>query len=154
MMTFDPGAGEPARWILCFSRQAQRRWMNWFPFIGPYKHVRAFGCVPGINTWIFYDAALDRTSVLVARGETARALMAEWLHGADAIGMDVRTGRACIPRLGTWCVPAVKHLIGLRSGALRPIGLWRDCVRHGGEVIEGARSPARHRSDCRTAQGA
>lgn len=134
MMTFDPGTGEPTQWYVCFCRRAATRWLERLP-IGRYKHVRAFGCVPAVNTWIFFDPALDRTSVRLARGASVRKLMTEWLTGADVIRMPVVSRETLIPRLGGWCVPAIKHLVGISGCALRPDALWRDCLRQGGEAF-------------------
>src|ERR1019366_9812065 len=127
MLTFDPGAGEPTRWILCFTETTATRWLNYVP-VGRFRHVRAFACVPDINTWIFYDPALDRHTLHVARGEAAKVLMADFMRGAAVVGMPVVKRKSLVPRFGGWCVPAIKALIGLRSGALRPDALWRECV--------------------------
>ena len=137
MLTFDPGAGEPTRWLLCFTRTTATRWLNYLP-IGHFRHVRAFACVPEINTWVFYDPALDRNTLQLARGEAARMLMADFMRDAEVIGMPVVKRKSLVPRFGGWCVPAIKHVVGLRSGALRPDTLWRHCLRQGGEVIAGA----------------
>jgi hypothetical protein len=139
MIVFDPGAGEPLRWHVCFSRRAATPWMACLP-IGTYKHVRAFGCVTAINTWIFFDPALDRTAIKIARGDAVRALMLEWLADADVVTMPAATRTRMVPRLGGWCVPQVKALLGLRSGALRPDALFDDCLRHGGEILENGRA--------------
>jgi hypothetical protein len=138
MITFDPGAGEPTHWQLCFSRKSATACANFLP-IGKYKHVRAFGCVPEINTWIFFDPSFSRTSIRVARGDAAHELIREFLYAADVIQMPVRD-RAGAPPLFGWCAPAVAHLLGLRCGALRgalvPDTLWRQCLANGGRLIE------------------
>ena len=149
MIVFDPGAGEPARWVVCFCRKAATPWMARLP-VGHYKHVRAFGSVPHIQTWVFFDPALDRSVIKLARGEAAGALMAEFLADSDALVMPVRYRERLVPRIGGWCVPAVKHLLGLSSSALRPDALWKHCLRHGGYPLdEGANlHPAADRSAC------
>ena len=139
MMVFDPGADEPLTWHVCFSRRAATPWLAWLP-IGEYKHVRAFGCVASINTWVFFDPALDRTAIRLARGDAVRALMLEWLTDADVVIMPTSARTALTPRLTGWCVPQIKHLLGLRSGALRPDALFRDCLAHGGEILSHGRA--------------
>jgi hypothetical protein len=133
MIIFDPGGGEPMHWAVCFTRKSATRWANWLP-IGRYKHVRAFGCVPEINTWIFFDPSWRRTTIRVARGDAANELIREFLYLADVIQMPVCERRRAPPIFG-WCVPAVAHLLGLPSGALRADRLFRDCLRHGGELL-------------------
>jgi hypothetical protein len=137
MITFDPGGGEPTQWAVCFSRKAATPWLTRLP-VGKFKHVRAFGCVPHINTWIFFDPALDRTSVKVARGDVARALISEYLRDATVIQMPARERKSLRPRIFGWCVPAVAHLLGLPSSALRPDRLLADCLRYEGAVLQSA----------------
>lgn len=132
MIIFDPGAGEPTQWFVCFQRHATA-WVERLP-IGRYKHVAAFALVPYINTWIFVDVCLDRTSIKIARGDAAKVLIGAFATDAMVVQMPARSRTTLLPRLGGWCVPAVKHLIGLRSGALRPDALLRDCLRNGGEI--------------------
>lgn len=129
-----PWLGTPRQWIVLFDREVTTWWVNMLP-LGKYKHVRAFGYVPEAKAWIFYDVALDRTVIKIACDQDAKRLMADWLAKADAISMPARAHGFPAPRLGFWCVPAIKHLIGLRSGALRPQTLWRDCLRQGGEIV-------------------
>lgn len=131
MIIFDPGAGEPTHWQLCFSRKSVTA--AWLP-IGTYKHVRAFGCVAEISTWIFFDPAFSRTTIRVARGDAARTLIGEFAHQADVLRIKARD-RAGAPPIFGWCAPAVAHLLGLPSGALRPDTLFRDCLRQGGELL-------------------
>jgi hypothetical protein len=131
MIIFDPGGGEPTQWAVCFSRKSAT--VNWLP-LGRYKHVRVFGCVPHINTWIFFDPSWRRTTIRVARGDVANELMREFLYLADVIQMPAGE-RAGAPIFG-WCVPAVAHLLGLPSGAFRPCDLYRQCLANGGTLME------------------
>jgi hypothetical protein len=143
MMIFDPGAGEPTQWYVCFCRRAATRWLERLP-VGEFKHVRAFGCVPAINTWIFFDPALDHTTIRVARGAAAELLMAQWLTDSEVVRMPIVSREILWPRLGGWCVPQIKHLLGIRSGALRPNALLRDCLRHGGRTVSQNESANAH----------
>jgi hypothetical protein len=138
MLIFDPGAGEPVHWQLCFSRKSATAFANFLP-IGRYKHVRAFGYVAHINTWIFFDPSWRRTTIRVARGDAANALIHEFLYLADVIQMPACERAGAAPLFG-WCAPAVAHLLGLASGALRPDALFRDCLRHGGELLADGRT--------------
>jgi hypothetical protein len=150
MIVFDPGAGEPTRWHVCFCRRAARPWLERLP-VGRYKHVRAFGAVASINTWIFFDPALDRVAIKVARGDAARALMAEWLTDADVIRMPHVSRETLRLRFGGWCVPQVKAVVGITGGALRPDALWRDCLRQGGEIVTADASADTPCADSRSA---
>lgn len=137
------GYGEPRRWILAFARNSDTWWVRLLAF-GRYKHVCAFGYVGEADTWVFYDVRLFKTHVIVARGAAAKRAMAVFAEDADLIGVEARAARGVRLPLGFWCVPAIKHLIGLRSGALRPDRLYADCLRIGAEIIsdESQRAPA------------
>lgn len=137
MIVFDAGAGEPGQWAICFTRKCATRWLQWLP-VGKYKHVRAFGCVPHIHTWVFFDPALSRTAIKLARGQEATALIAEYLHDADVIQMPHMERKSLRPQFFGWCVPAVAHLVGIPSSALRPDRFWADCLRHGGTILQPA----------------
>jgi hypothetical protein len=131
MIIFDPGGGEPTQWAVCFSRKASTTWLTRLP-VGEFKHVRAFGAVPHINTWVFFDPALNRTTIRLARGDVARDLIAEFVFEAAVIQMPALPRASLRPALFGWCVPAVAHLLGVPGGALRPDTLFRDCLRYGG----------------------
>jgi hypothetical protein len=137
VIIFDPGGGEPTQWAVCFTQKCATSWLEWIP-IGKYKHVRAFGCVPYINTWVFFDPALNRTTITIARGGVASELISEYLHQADVIQMPSLARASLRPRIFGWCVPQVAHLLGLPTSALRPDALWRDCLRQGGAVVANA----------------
>jgi hypothetical protein len=134
MMIFDPGAGEPTQWFVCFSRHAATWWLDLLP-VGKFKHVRAFGLVPAINTWIFFDPALDRTAIRVARGDAASRMIGEWMIDSEVVRVQTISRETLRPRLTGWCVPQVKAVLGLSCGALRPDALLQDCLRLGGRVI-------------------
>jgi hypothetical protein len=140
MLIFDPGAGAPTHWLLCFSRHSATPFANWLP-IGTYKHVRACGYVATINTWVFFDPSFSRTTIRVARGDAANELIREFFYAADVIEMPVGE-RAGSPPIFGWCAPAVAHLLGLRCGALRPDALFAHCLRHNGRALTAAPAAA------------
>lgn len=126
---------QPRSWTLVFNREASSRWFGAL-VPGRYKHVRAYAYVPFLHVWVFYDPDFRGTDIIVAAdGEPAKRLIASWTVKADLMMMRVTDARAR-PRIGFWCVPMIKSLIGLRSSALRPDGLWADCLANGGEPFE------------------
>jgi hypothetical protein len=145
VIVFDPGAGEPRKWVICFCRKSTRWWLDRLP-IGEFKHVRAFGSIPEIQSWVFFDPAWDRTVIKVARGHAAEQLVLQFLHDCEAVVMPANTG-PMRPHVGGWCVPAVKQLVGLRSGALRPNALYRDCLANGGETLVNGRAKLHSATD-------
>lgn len=127
------GAGTPTRWLLAFSHRSTSRFINAIP--GRYKHVMAMGYVEELNTWLFFDVRLGHTNLYAARGDHALRLMAHYSQDADLLGIPARHRATPALRCGFWCVPSVKHLVGIRGGALRPDALWRDCVAQGATII-------------------
>lgn len=128
--------GEPIRWTLCFD-EVPRHWLGRL-VPGRFKHVRAFGFVPVQDIWIFYDVTLKGTVLRAARDHSATAdrLLSAWAANSAMVSIKPLAQRERFPG-GFWCVTAIKHLIGLRSGALRPDVLFRDCQAHGAEILDG-----------------
>lgn len=125
---------EPAVWTLSFQRTTHLPWLNRLPM--RFRHVAACHYLAGLDAWLFYDVRMHYTRVVVLRGDAANA---EWQEFArDAVLLTISTRRDQNPsgRVGFWCVPAIKHLIGLRSSALLPSGLLRDCLAAGGLPLE------------------
>lgn len=133
--TTFPASVEPTLWNVVFHPTTATWWLDLLP-IGRFKHVSAFAYVHGLRGWVLYDVQLGGTKIVVLPDLPASLdLIAKLTEGCDIIAMRRRAGGATGLRLGFWCVPAIKHLIGLRSGALRPDRLRRDCLRHGGQII-------------------
>lgn len=129
-----PAAVEPVEWTLVFHRKASSRFFAWIA-LGRFKHVSAFAYLPGLKGWVVHDWQSGglRVAVLPHNDEAPRLLTAmfggpdtEWVETRRRPQPATRTGF----RLGT-CVGAVKHLLNLKSKALRPDGLYRHLARHG-----------------------
>jgi hypothetical protein len=163
----------PTRWILVFDREAASWWTSFIAF-GRYKHVRAFGFVHDADSYVFYDVQFTKTTIQIARGAGARALMLDWTVNADVLRYDGRFSaekpggkagktpafwgrffRPFGPFRPLLCTTAIAHLIGLPGGALRPDALYRQCLRNGAVAIHGltqSTSPAA-RPDARPVDG-
>jgi len=134
--------GEPRHWFICFVKESQAWWVRWLA-CGRYDHVRCFAAIGGMNLWVFYDVTLKGVTLQVARdGPAAEKLIAAWIAGADVLHFERREAGG-LPRWPVWsCVTAVKHLVGLPGGALRPDRLWRDLVAHGARTFDDAKPAA------------
>ena len=121
-------------WTLVFCKKPGRWWVRLLAW-GRYHHVKAVAYLPRLRVWLFYDVKFNGTRVLLARADASgtRAALQDYLHNSDTIMMPrLPTPRRVAPQLGFWCTIAMKHLVGVRSRALRPDRLWRDCVAAGG----------------------
>ena len=127
-------SGFPGAWYVAFHDGERPHW--WWPLCRPgFRHVLAFGYCVHAEAWLVYDVTLGRTYVRAFKRET----FAGWLdnlpdhrtillvEGPD----DAAPCRAPGFRAGFWCTPAVAHLVGARSRALRPEALWRDLIAQG-----------------------
>lgn len=123
----------PQRWMLLFHRRAKTEWINrWLP--GRWKHVSALGYFAETQCWVWYTFNLRQTWI-VAWPSTRDDLLVRVLGQADVLSIAPNRD-AARPVLAAWtCVGAMKHLIGLRCGALRPDTLWRDCLAAGAKVV-------------------
>lgn len=130
-----PLISQPIVWNLVFERKSISWWSHLA--LGRYKHVRAYGYVPFLHVWQFVDVGLRGFDVFVAAdGAPANAVIAHWIEDADVLTLAPRRdGIRRLPVFG-FCVPAMKRLIGLRCGALRPDALYRHCLRNGAQPFE------------------
>lgn len=130
-----PLISQPVVWNLVFERKTISWWSHLA--MGRYKHVRAYGYVPFLHVWQFVDIGLRGFDVFIAAdGPPANAVIAHWIADADVLTIAPRRdGRRCLPLLG-FCVPAMKRLIGLRCGALRPDAFFAECLRNGAQPFE------------------
>lgn len=137
-------ATEPERWVLVFQRESKVWWVRLLAW-GKYKHVAAYAYLPGFKAWLIYDVNMVRTSIVVVPdGDEALGYLYDLTRDADLMAIKRGSGVHRFGRPGIWCmwcVPAIAHLIGLRSGALRPDRLFRDCLRAGGDLLEERPTP-------------
>jgi hypothetical protein len=142
-------ACEPARWTVVFHRTAA----NWFfsaIAMGHFKHVSAFAWVPECRIWAIYDVSFRRTRfAFLPDTPESKKLLTDVITGNCMVTMTARDDAFPIVRLGLYCTTAIKHLLGLRGGALRPDALFRLCVREGGKVSDDANiNPIPSRAAC------
>src|SRR5262245_10784675 len=92
-----------------------------------------------MRAWLFYDVKFNGTRLMLAREDNpgTRAFLHDYLDGCDLVAMPrLPIPRRVAPHAGFWCTLAMKHLVGIRTGALRPDRLWRDSVAAGGKPYE------------------
>lgn len=128
---------EPREWLVLFHTTST----PWVDFLvpGKFKHVSALGYVPATETWVSYSYECARTRIsLVRGGEDFDRWFAAAAHDAAVLRVPSPPFNEARwrPRLGLTCVSAVKHLLGLRSGALLPDGLWRHLAASGAEIVQ------------------
>lgn len=134
-----PAMFEPDRWNVLFHTKAKSRLLSLLSF-GHFKHVSAFAYYPGFKVWLLYDARWSGLSLTLVEDAAFNRIIGEYTEGC--VWMVFERHRAPLPlyaRLGLYCVPAIKHLLSLRSCALRVDGLYHHLLRHGGILINEGR---------------
>lgn len=122
----------PREWFVVFKQKSKLRWCNWVP--GRFKHCFCIAFIVEMQCWIFVEfAALSGTAVAFLKNDEADDLLAEVC--ADAVVVKMPAAMTKGWGWGLWCVPLTAHVIGLRSCALLPDGLFRDCMASGGEIV-------------------
>ena len=121
-------------WTLVFCKKPGRWWVRLLAW-GRYHHVKAVAYLPRLRAWLFYDVRFNGTRVLLAHADApgTSAFVQDYLDNCDTIVMPrVPIPRRVAPQIGFWCTIAMKHLVGIRSRALRPDRFWQDCIAAGG----------------------
>jgi hypothetical protein len=125
-------------WILLFSKKRGRWWVRLLA-CGRYHHVKAIAYLPAMRAWLFYDVKFNGTRLMLApEGDPGtRGFLHDYLDGCDLVAMPrLPVPKRVAPHAGFWCTLAMKHLVGIRTCALRPDRLWRDSVAAGGRFCE------------------
>ena len=132
---------EAKRWTVVFHRKSEYLLFRAIA-MGHFKHVSALAWIPELGQWWIYDVGFRRTSLKVlVDGPAAQATIAAIVAGNCTVTIDVQDELPWM-RLGMFCTTAVSHLVGIRSGALRPSRLFRHLVAKGGVIRDDARQPA------------
>lgn len=154
MLRALPELIEPDTWILAFHRTSPHWWVRWLA-CGRYKHVSAFAWLAPLRQWIVYEIGVAGTRIVILPdSQAATDRLNLFTADADLVAMPKRPTRVSLMPFS--CVSAVKHLIGLRCGALRVNALYRECLAHGGELIHGAAPTVAEPADlagCAAGQG-
>jgi hypothetical protein len=127
----DALSGMPPHWYVAFYDGDRRYW--WSSLCRPgFRHVAAFGYCADQAAWLLYDVTTRRTLIRML----TPSQMDAWVEALpdnrrivafEPVGEPVEPG----VRIGFWCTPAVAHLVGARSRALRPEAFYRDLIAQG-----------------------
>ena len=146
---------EPREWFVVFHRDSTRPVFNFLAW-GRFKHVSAFGQVPITGDWVFYDFLTARMRVLVVPDDKSNVFLAHFANMGTILRMPAPNIEDERIRLkpGYWCVPAVAHLLGLSTCALRPDTLFRHCLANGGVIVVDDEDETQGRSSAQATAGA
>ena len=123
------------RWYIGFTGDYEGRPRAWHDIFTDkeFRHCLVIGFCPLNRVWIYYDPLTTGTTLEVFNSAD-RAIDLIVLHVCEnGKWLKVQPSNNLF-KLGQWrmyCVPAIKHLLGFRSCALTPRGLYRDLVKAG-----------------------
>jgi hypothetical protein len=102
----------------------------WARFLRPgFRHVYAVSYFADQERWVCVDPARNRLMVELFTAEQAPRVLARMMETAGAVlRVASRRDRLNAPAFG-FCGGAMKALLGIRSWALTPRGLYRDLLR-------------------------
>jgi hypothetical protein len=128
---------EPLRrlWLIAFENPVRPAW--WARFLRPgFRHIRACAYYPEANQWLFFNPTLRGTVIELWQGEDADCWLGEMaLSATIVLRFPSKYERSAAP-MTFYCVGAIKGLLGLRSTALTPYGLYRDLLARGAEIVD------------------
>lgn len=127
---------EPTDWFVAFHPDSPHWWVRALA-CGRFKHVSVMGFVERAQAWVLFDFQMDRSRVLIVGNHEADPVLAYFSGENTIVRMARPIGRELNLNMsvGLWCVPAAAHILGLKSCALRPDALFRQCLANGGEII-------------------
>jgi hypothetical protein len=127
----EPDPHHIGEWYVAFYNDDRRYWWSWMCRDG-FRHVAAFAYDAEHGVWLLYDVTTGRTQIRARSPDQ----MTAWVDALPANRRIVRFKAPDSPappplRIGFWCAPAVAHVVGVASRALRPEALYRDLVAQG-----------------------
>jgi len=132
-----PPAADPGEWYVAFWGLERLGWWDVFTRPG-FRHVMAFAFSSHAERWLVYDVTRDRTFVRAYRPEAFDLWIGSIPEEATVLKVPAEPiGRRSYQRAAFICTTAVKHLLGLRSRALRPHALYRDLMASGAKYAFG-----------------
>ena len=146
-----PEAFEPTYWNVVFHPSETR--LNRI-LLGRFQHCAAFTYVPGFRAWIVYDVQWSGMRLCwFAHCDDTLAAFIHWTRDCTLVRFERQHRRMMVAsRLGFYCVPAIKCLLGLSCVAVTPDGLYRHLINNGGMLFNERIEPtaAAARSDAAT----
>lgn len=158
LVPIDGPATEPTRrlWLVFFGEAKGMAWWAYLCRPG-FRHVRAAAWYDREQRWVFFDPARRGTGIALYTAEEFGPRFTELLENSTAVlRVASRFDRTITPPV--WhCVGSIKALLGVRSCALSPFGLFRHLLRTGAETVEvpeGVRDIRQRTTDASTPSGA
>lgn len=132
---------EVARWHLAFHVKRLTWWGEYF-IPGRFSHVSAFAYLSLAKCWLLIEMTPRSNAKVVVWPDASEnyimpSPLVRWTEDCSILAMDVRRRYGLSVKVSFFwrCTTAVKDLLGVKSRALSPEGLWDDLVRQGAKVV-------------------
>lgn len=126
----------PRVWQVCFVGDKRQAPWDWFLPAG-YRHAFLLGYLPEHRLWLRYEVLYHRTEISLISPALAGQLLSTAVAQGGVLSWPAGDWQA--PswwlRFGLWCVPAIKHALGLRCVALTPKQLHDFLVKNGAKRL-------------------
>lgn len=121
-------------WLCFFGDTVGGAW--WAHFLRPgFRHIAAASYFADQERWVVFDPSRRRTVIHVLTEDQIGPVLGQMLERSSAVLRVASSAeRMNAPALAC-CTGSIKALLGIRSWALTPFGLYRDLLARGAEVV-------------------
>lgn len=122
-------------WLIFFGECRSTAW--WARAFAPgWRHVAAAAYFAGAERWLYFDPVAPGLHIEIDDGEAFQARYEHLMRTSTAVlRFASQHERGAMPAT-FFCVGAVKALLGVRSRALSPTGLYRDLRARGAKIVK------------------
>lgn len=124
----------PRRWLVMFAEPRSPAW--WARVLRPgFRHCYAVAWYADQECWVEFNPTRVGTVIRLWKKEDFPARLTVMLAESTVVlRVIARADRGNAPAIA-FCVGQMKALLGIRSWALTPFGLYRDLRKRGAEVV-------------------
>jgi hypothetical protein len=123
-------------WLVFFAEPRDPAWWARYLLRSGFRHVYAVSWYADQERWVEFNPTSTGTVIRLWKAEDFPNRLAALLNESTAVlRVASRTDR-WNASASAYCVGAVKSLLGIRSGALTPYGLYRDLLARGAEPVQ------------------
>lgn len=132
----DPNIPIDRLWLIFFGNGEPKHETWWSRWLTPgFHHVSACAWFADQERWVYYNPTRTGTVVLLYRADEFGPRFQQMLDSSSAVLRVRGTHRRTTTPFGWWCTGAIKALLGCKSRALGPRGLYLHLLRHGAETV-------------------
>jgi hypothetical protein len=125
----------PRLWIVFFTDADRAWWWTRF-FRRGFRHVCAASWYAGAERWVYFNPVARGTVLEVMTDAEFGPRFQQLIRDSSAILRMRTVHERSNPPAAFFCVGAIKGLLGIKSWALGPYGLWKELKARGAEPVK------------------